>query len=393
MTAVTATRDPAQAAVGAPCGAVQERAAQRCAEADRLAEVARARADEARSARKRQADLAWTAETETRLADRRSLREAKVEAQQAYHEQMQVARDAAGVTVAAANWLAEVTRLNHAARVAATRSTSVNREAVEVDALVRRLELEADAARIAAATAREACLHARRDLAACEEAQAGRREHAVPTAGGMAAAEFDALERAPLIDAGPAAPHEPAVVGLLRGDRHMLQALVARLAEEIGQDAGRLQLLLLELREAMIEAARLACAFDFPPRHPFWSQFSRQEARAVASGLATLGRYFDGRRGWASGTVANPRELAMAISLAGRDPRSVRRPPSGSEIATLWQGTTIAAAEHVLSMAPELRLEPIVALLGPRAESLADLWDNWGRLRSLLLGSDPSRGR
>lgn len=79
----------------------------------------------------------------------------------------------------------------------------------------------------------------------------------------------------------------------------------------------------------------------------------------------------------------------MAISLAGRDPRSVRRQPTPTEIETLWQGTTVDATEHLLANAPDLRLEAMIALLGPRADALAELWDNWSRLRPLLLGSAP----
>jgi hypothetical protein len=168
----------------------------------------------------------------------------------------------------------------------------------------------------------------------------------------------------------------------------LLQSLVNRLAEEIGQDGGRLQLLMLDLRDAIIAAGRNACAFDFPPRHPFWSQFSVGEARAVAAGLATLNRRFDGQAGWYDGQTALPRELAMAVSLAGRDPRSIRPFPSAAEIEALWQGTSVAAVEFLFATAPDLRLEGLIGLLGPRADALAELWDNWGRLRPLLLGSE-----
>jgi hypothetical protein len=177
-------------------------------------------------------------------------------------------------------------------------------------------------------------------------------------------------------------------MALLRGDRRMLQAVASRLAEEIGQDGGRLQLLMLDLRDAIIVGGRSACIFDFPPRHPFWGQFSTAEARSIASALATLGRRFDGHDGWDNGLVALPRELAMAMSLAGRDPRSIRRHPTPVELETLWQGTSVGAAEFLLSNAPDLRLEALIGLLGPRADALAELWDNWGRLRPLLLGSD-----
>jgi len=74
------------------------------------------------------------------------------------------------------------------------------------------------------------------------------------------------------------------------------------------------------------------------------------------------------------------------MSLAGRDPRSIRWHSSTTALETLWQGTSVAAAEFLFANAPDLRLEPLIALLGSRADALAELWDNWGRLRPLLLG-------
>jgi len=386
---VTAPLPPAPGAQ--PDRATHEAAVRQCAEADRLAAVARQRADELREAKRRRADLQWTGQSENELADRRTLRDAKLAAQRAYHEQRSVARDAPAMTLAAANWLGEITRLNQAARLAASRQARLNHETAALDALVRRLELQADAARIAAATAREGCLEARRQVATFQED--GGQRAAGQTAGASradVAPPHLAAGAGAVAGTGPYGSHEPAVVGLLNGDRQMLQAVVARLAEEIGQDAGRLQLLMLELGDAIIDVARDACAFDFPARHPFWGQFSHGEARAVAASLATFGRAFDGRAGWANGVAPNQRELAMAISLAGRDPRSVRRSPTTAEIETLWDGATIAAAHHLLSQAPDLRLEAIVSLLGRRAEGLGELWDNWGHLRLLLLGSDSS---
>ena len=109
----------------------------------------------------------------------------------------------------------------------------------------------------------------------------------------------------------------------------------------------------------------------------------------MASALATLGRHIDGHDGWANGQIATARELSMAMSLGGRDPRSIRWHPTATELETLWQGTSVAAAEYLFANAPDLRLESLIALLGPRADTLAELWDNWGRLRPLLLGHPP----
>ena len=119
---------------------------------------------------------------------------------------------------------------------------------------------------------------------------------------------------------------------VLAADRRRLQEIVPRLAEEVGEDAGRLQLLLLDLREALFESANRACVYDFPPGHRFWSQFSLAEARAFAAALATLGRRYDGSAGWDDNQRPLPRDIAMAASLAGRDLRSVRYQPSGTAL-------------------------------------------------------------
>jgi hypothetical protein len=144
---------------------------------------------------------------------------------------------------------------------------------------------------------------------------------------------------------------------------------------------------MLDLRDAIISAGRTACAYNFAPRHTFWSQFTLGEARALAAALATLGRRFDGQDGWYGGVVATPREMAMAISLAGREPRSVRPQPSQSDIDTLWAGTTVSATEFLFTNAPDLRVEALMGLVGKRADALNELWDNWGRVRPTLLGT------
>jgi hypothetical protein len=425
-------------AAASPCYEAKLTAAERCSAAERLA-AAQLRADEQlRHARRQRAALSASAE-DVRLGDRRELANAKAEAQQAYRARYQHARDSAAVLAATSTWLGEVSRLNTVARRAAGAVADLDQRRRELDAQVDRLTLAADAARVAAESARLACRDARQALAACEEAHtsgsvsaalavatAGPRPPAPanaappssgtvrrrlppppppsaaspstgtilcrlpppPPADALPAARIAHLERAPA--ANPldgAGAGEPPLVALLRGDRNVLGTVVSRLAEEIGVDAGRLQLLMLDLRQAIFDSALAACIFDFPPSHPFWSQFNLVDGRAIAAGLATLGRRFDGQQGWVNGRPPSAREVALAESLAGHDPRSVRRQPTAGELERLWQGTTVAAAEHVLRGAPDLRLQAVVALVGQRADGLEELWDNWGRLRPLLIGS------
>jgi hypothetical protein len=385
--------DPPAIPGAAPCSGAQQAAAHHCADAARLAAAAQSAVDELRGARRQRAEIARAFETDGRLGDRRALSDAKAQARQAYRAGYESASDDGQLRVVTSTWLNEVSRLNRESRRATLEAGGLARRQADIDAIVERLELAADAARIAAASARERCMDARRALAACEEAHDARRRERRPVAvaapaGSPAAGPPMALGHAPQLSDPTLAMAEPAVVALLRGDRRMLQSVVSRLAEEIGEDAGRLQLLMLDLRDAIITAGRSAGVFNFPPRHPFWGQFSLAEGRAMAAALATLNRRFDGRDGWDGGQAAQPRELAMAISLAGRDPRSVRPYPSVAELETLWQGTTVAAAEFLFANAPDLRLEGMIGLLGARADALAELWDNWGRLRPMLLGNE-----
>lgn len=385
------TGNPSADIAASPCSGPRQAAAHHCAEAARRAEAVRLATEDLRVARRQRAEINHDLDGDARLGDRRALADAKAQAQSTYKTEYDHARDGGQLMVATAAWMTDVSRLNRGARRAVRDADGLARRQSEIGRVIERLELTADAARIAAASARESCLDARRALAVCEEARDAhvRLAQPSPAAASAGAVPMASLQGAPHVASRPFLPSgEPAVVALLRGDRRMLQAVVSRLAEEIGQDPGRLQLSMLDLRDAIIASGRDACIFDFPPRHPFWGQFSTSEARSVASALATLGRSFDGHDGWDNSLVALPREMAMAMSLAGRDPRSVRRHPTPVELESLWQGTSVGAVEFVLSNAPDLRLEALIGLLGPRADALAELWDNWGRLRPLLLGSD-----
>ena len=174
----------------------------------------------------------------------------------------------------------------------------------------------------------------------------------------------------------------------MSGDRQTLLGVALRLADETGVEAGRLQLLLLELRDAIRAQALEDVALAFPPDHPFWSQFADDAALNVAASMASLGYRFDGNGGWADGRAPQPRDLAMALSYTGYDPRSLRRPAGQEAIDVLWQGTTVRGDEYLLARAPDFALDQIVEMLGPRASRLGELWDIWGHLRPVLTRSD-----
>lgn len=373
-----------------PCAPARAEVDHTCADAERLAQVATVHQQRLRDAKRQLADALRQREADARVRDRRQLTQAKDKARRAYHEARAGAADAGAVQDAVGEWLREIDRLNRELELADRRADQVVRRVGELERALPGIELAADAARIAAEAAQVACIEARRALAGCEE-EAQRRmgtqadnEMRGPTsqaASGVASA------------AGSSAPPASAAVGpaaislLLRGDRRALLGLTLRLAEETGVEAGRLQLLLLELREAIAARALEDHAIAFPPDHPFWSQFAPDAGRQLAASLAQLGYAFDGRAGWRDGRAPAIRELGLALGHGGHDPRALRRPAGQAAIDGLWQGATVLVEEYLASKAPDLALGRLIDLLGPRAARLGELWDMWGRLRPLLLSS------
>jgi hypothetical protein len=352
--------------LGGPCAGARQEVDTSCAEAERLAQAAVAHQQRLRETRRQLHEVTALRATDAQVRDRRALATAKDEARAAYRKQMITATDMNEVQLAARAWLREMDRLNRQLAIADQRAQDVLRRAAELERQLPGIELAADAARIAAETAREACVTARRLLADCEEETQRRLqpEQPQPTGDG------------------------PLVISLvLRGDRHALLRLGLRLADETGAEAGRLQLLLLELREAIHERALQSTALLFPAKHPFWSQFPASEGREVAISLAAMGYRFDGSSGWIDGRVPTIRELAVALSHAGHDPRGLRRPAGQQAIDELWQGTTVLVEDYLAACAPGLELEQVMACLGPAAANLSELWDMWGRLKPLLLAS------
>ncbi len=311
----------------------------------------------------------------------------KNSAQAEYHGAVARATDRIAVEEASAAWLHRLDHLNRQAREADERADALAQRVGQLERTLPGLELAADAARISAEAAQVACLEARRTLAACEEESARRTPAANATANVNAtgAAVAPAILGDTFVSATERQGAAAAARALMRGDRQMLLGLALRLAEETGFEAGRLQLLLLELREQISTRAMEEFALAFPANHPFWTQFPIEIGRNVAASLSSMGYRFDGAGGWADGRAPQIRDLALALSYCGYDPRSLRRPAGQTAIDALWQGTTIRTEEYLLAHAPELALAQVVALLGPRSGRLAELWDIWGRLRPLLM--------
>lgn len=374
---------PARAPSGGPCAPARAEVDQRCVDAERLAQAAALAQQRLREAKRQLAELGHQRDTDVRVLDRRQLNEAKEQARKAYRELVAQATGPAEVQAAASAWLREMDQLNRQLAQAETRGGHVTDRAAALQRAMPGMDLAADAARIAAETAQVACIEARRQLAACEE-ETGRRIAATgPSVRATAnpTQASSAASPAPRAHIAGAAP----IALLLRGDRQALLGLTLRLADETGVEAGRLQLLLLELRGQIAARALEEHALAFPAEHPFWSQFNPDAGRQMVASLASLGFAFDGRQGWRDGRSPAIRDLALALANCGYDPRTLRRPAGQAAIDGLWQGTTVLVEEFLVNQAPDLALGRLVELLGPRGSRLGELWDMWGRLRPLLL--------
>jgi hypothetical protein len=371
-----------------PCGGARSEVQTRCAEAERLTQAQVAHEQRLREVKRQLAEATAQRDADSRVRDRRSLDDAKSAARNAYHAAVAKSKEPADLHEAARIWLREIDQLNRQLALADQRSEDVVRHANELERALPGIELAADVARIAAEAAQEACLAARQGLARCEEVaqqriEAGGRPPLAATASiaGVAGGQGADANSAPT-----GAPRGVRPISLvLRGDRQTLLSIALRLAEETGVEAGRLQLLLLELREAIAARALEEQAFRFPDNHPFWRQFPAAGGRQIATSLASMGYSFDGRGGWTDGRIPTIRELAVALSHVGLDPRGLRRPSGQEAIDHLWQGTTVQVEEYLATRAPNLDLQDVTACLGARAARLNELWDMWGRLRPLLL--------
>ncbi|MGZ6339660.1 MAG: hypothetical protein ACXWNG_04775, partial [Candidatus Limnocylindrales bacterium] len=145
------------------------------------------------------------------------------------------------------------------------------------------------------------------------------------------------------------------------------------------------QLLLTDLVDGIVARAIEAGWLDHPSDHPFWGMFTREQDREIGRALASLGYRFDGMGGFADGRVPSQRDLSLAIGYAALDPMRIRRWPTEAEMPDLLREVSVAADEYLAAEAGGLTLGELVALLGGRADGLADLWNSWGRVRPLLL--------
>ncbi len=381
-----------------PCGEARQVANERC----ELAVRARAGvgvADETLRAAQRAYDL-HMAKAEAAMAetDPAMVRSRKEGAQAAFRDARNRAGSPEAVEAAARDWLGEINRINSVVRDAGSVAAKEHEAAGAIAPSLERLAVEADAARIKAETAEAACVAARQAVADCVEAQEALDRAANPPTpsapadeapgpipagprpSGPAPVEIESEPLAAALGAGQA----PVIFLLLRGDGGAMARTVARLADDPA-DRRRWQDALTDLVEAIIAVSISQSSLDFPTEHPFWGPFTREQDRDIVTALSSLGFRFDGLGGWVDERIPSQRDLSMAMGYAGLDPMRIRQWPTEAEMRGLFADVTVAADEHLAGAASDLTLGELVAMLGRRADGLALLWNEWGRVRPLLL--------
>jgi hypothetical protein len=139
------------------------------------------------------------------------------------------------------------------------------------------------------------------------------------------------------------------------------------------------------LVDAILARAIEAAALEFPADNPFWAMFSEEQSRDIATALASFSYRFDGLGGFVDGRVPSQRDLSLAVGYAGFDPMRIRRWPTEAEAAELYRGVAVAAGDYLAGAAGGLTLGEMIDVLGGRAEGLTELWNDWDRIRPLLL--------
>jgi hypothetical protein len=395
-----------------PQGAGRQRLVEiRCGLADRARMEADAAQDRAVEARRQYDEQVAVLERAEGEEDPAAAQTAKEEAHRAFKASLAAATERMQVESAATAWLAEINRINGQLRAAQTR-TRREREAAEAKlAEVDRLSIAAETSRAMADAALEACKAARKAIGLPETGSpagspAVEAAPAPPAGSESAAATPVPAESSaptapsPTVAAQPApagdrpatdwlvidlrSPEPQAIIRLLRRDRDTLSMLVDRLAGAEATERSTWQLLLSNFVDAVTAAAIDDAFFEFPPGNPFWDLFTPDQAREVAKGLAALGFRYGGMDEFAEGRVPGPRDLALAVGAAGLLPARIRFWPDPDETAGLFVNVRVATDVFIAERTPALTLGEIVRLLGRRAELLADLWNDWPRVRPLL---------
>jgi hypothetical protein len=177
---------------------------------------------------------------------------------------------------------------------------------------------------------------------------------------------------------------------MLRGEHLAMVEVVDAVAGEDSHQRRTWEVLLGTLTAAMADIAVAESVIDFPMGTAFWDSFTVEQCRRVVAALGSMGYHYDGRSGWAGSRVPAYRDLTVALADIGVEPRRVRAWPSQAEIGVLFAGARPAPEELLPAAGPDYTTADMQALLGARADELADLWLAWDKVRPLLLDDQPA---
>jgi hypothetical protein len=268
-------------------------------------------------------------------------------------------------------------------RATGSRTDELRRQA----AALEKLDLDANAARVAAERAEDACRTARESLATCEERQA-----ALAQPGGAEPSPLDEHwpgSGEPELDRGqgprPEADRLPLILRVLRGERTAREDLVALVAAGDAAGAAEWQVRIARFVDAVTARAIEDGYLATDPENPFWRLFTGDEQHEIVQALSSLGFRFDGMGGFADDRVPSARDLSLAVGYAGLDRMRIRSWPGETALAELFTGASVRADLWLATQADDLSLGRLEAALGARAAGLAELWDAWGRVRPAML--------
>lgn len=367
----------ARATVEARCAASHEAAAAHEAVVERVRELRR----DLLAAQRRL--------EEAKAADDARLRAAE---KAAAHDTYQLARSTAGTEedgrAAMAVWARALDRINRTAVLRRREVAKATTTTTTIEDALHAAEREEQTTKLRADQAEAECLDARVRLAACEEAAhspapAASADVFDPHAatGGHAVAISEASAGAPLV-----------IESIVSGDRVALELAAARMAEHTGRSPAEEQLQLQELVDAITSSAAEDGYLLFDQAHPFWAALTFEEARDVIGALARLGFIFEPAEGWHAGRAPGPSDLSMALAYAGLDARNMRHLPTADDLRVLPASMAVDGRAFLARQAPELNIDDVVRALGRRAETLEQLWNEWGQVRPILLGDRHSLG-
>lgn len=201
----------------------------------------------------------------------------------------------------------------------------------------------------------------------------------------------------PLLADLAAASGPPSLHLVLAGDHRAMLRLLDVVAGPDGEQRRAWEELLTTFVEAVRERAIDLGLLDLPMGNPFWDTFTIDQCREIVVALASTGRRFDGRDGWADGLAPTYHDLSRALAEGGVDPRRIRAWPNSAEIGELFRGASVAASEAVAQWAPTLEPADLGRFLGGRGADLEPLWAVWDVVRAAVatpgqVGAPPAGG-